>query len=70
MSARARAAAPRVDPARLGEGEGSSRQPCWAYFDGYLVMADGRLPAFAEATCGSLGCTTSSASAETTTQTT
>ena len=45
MSARARAASPRADPARLGEGWG--RQPCWTHFDGYLVMADGRLQALA-----------------------
>jgi len=32
---------------RLGEGEGWGRQPCWTHFDGYLVMADGRLQALA-----------------------
>lgn len=34
---------------RLGEGEGWGRQPCWTHFDGYLVMADGRLQALAGA---------------------
>jgi hypothetical protein len=32
---------------RLGEGEGWGRQPTWTHFDGYLVMADGRLRALA-----------------------
>ena len=32
---------------RLGEAEGWGRQPCWTHFDGYLVMADGRLRALA-----------------------
>jgi len=32
---------------RLGEGEGWGRQPLWTHFDGYLVMADGRLRALA-----------------------
>jgi hypothetical protein len=30
---------------RLGEAEGWGRQPLWTHFDGYLVMADGRLRA-------------------------
>jgi hypothetical protein len=33
----------------LGEGEGWGRQPFWTHFDGYLVMADGRLQALAGA---------------------
>jgi len=32
---------------RLGEAEGWGRQPCWTHFDGYLVMANGRLRALA-----------------------
>jgi hypothetical protein len=32
---------------RLGEAEGWGRQPFWTHFDGYLVMADGRLRALA-----------------------
>ncbi len=32
---------------RLGEAEGWGRQPLWTHFDGYLVMADGRLRALA-----------------------
>jgi hypothetical protein len=32
---------------RLGEAEGWGRQPSWTHFDGYLVMADGRLQALA-----------------------
>jgi hypothetical protein len=32
---------------RLGEQEGWGRQPLWTHFDGYLVMADGRLRALA-----------------------
>jgi hypothetical protein len=32
---------------RLGEAEGWGRQPFWTHFDGYLVMADGRLQALA-----------------------
>ena len=32
---------------RLGETEGWGRQPFWTHFDGYLVMADGRLRALA-----------------------
>jgi hypothetical protein len=32
---------------RLGEAQGWGRQPCWTHFDGYLVMADGRLRALA-----------------------
>jgi hypothetical protein len=32
---------------RLGEAEGWGRQPFWVHFDGYLVMADGRLRALA-----------------------
>lgn len=32
---------------RLGEAEGWGRQPLWVHFDGYLVMADGRLRALA-----------------------
>jgi hypothetical protein len=32
---------------RLGEAEGWGRQPSWTHFDGYLVMADGRLRALA-----------------------
>jgi hypothetical protein len=32
---------------RLGEGEKWGRQPVWTHFDGYLVMADGRLRALA-----------------------
>jgi hypothetical protein len=32
---------------RLGEEEGWGRQPMWTHFDGYLVMADGRLRALA-----------------------
>ena len=32
---------------RLGEAEGWGRQPYWTHFDGYLVMADGRLQALA-----------------------
>jgi hypothetical protein len=31
----------------LGEAEGWGRQPYWTHFDGYLVMADGRLRALA-----------------------
>ena len=31
--------------AELGEAEGWGRQPFWTHFDGYLVMADGRLRA-------------------------
>ena len=30
---------------RLGEAQGWGRQPFWTHFDGYLVMADGRLQA-------------------------
>jgi hypothetical protein len=32
---------------RLGERESWGRQPFWTHFDGYLVMADGRLQALA-----------------------
>ena len=32
---------------RLGDAEGWGRQPGWTHFDGYLVMADGRLRALA-----------------------
>jgi hypothetical protein len=32
---------------RLGEAEGWGRQPFWTHFDGYLIMADGRLRALA-----------------------
>ena len=32
---------------RLGEAEGWGRQPFWTHFDGYLVMAEGRLRALA-----------------------
>jgi hypothetical protein len=32
---------------RLGEAEKWGRQPFWTHFDGYLVMADGRLRALA-----------------------
>jgi hypothetical protein len=32
---------------RLGEAEGWGRQAFWTHFDGYLVMADGRLRALA-----------------------
>jgi hypothetical protein len=32
---------------RLAEAEGWGRQPFWTHFDGYLVMADGRLRALA-----------------------
>jgi hypothetical protein len=32
---------------RLGEAEGWGRQRFWTHFDGYLVMADGRLRAVA-----------------------
>jgi hypothetical protein len=32
---------------RLGERESWGRQPFWTHFDGYLVMADGRLRALA-----------------------
>lgn len=32
---------------RLGEAEGWGRQPFWTHFDGYLVMANGRLRALA-----------------------
>ena len=32
---------------RLGERESWGRQPVWTHFDGYLVMADGRLRALA-----------------------
>jgi hypothetical protein len=32
---------------RLGEAEGWGRRPFWTHFDGYLVMADGRLRALA-----------------------
>jgi hypothetical protein len=32
---------------RLGEAENWGRQPFWTHFDGYLVMADGRLRALA-----------------------
>ena len=32
---------------RLGEAEGWGRQPFWTHFDGYLVMADGRVRALA-----------------------
>ena len=32
---------------RLGEAEGWGQQPLWTHFDGYLVMADGRLLALA-----------------------
>ena len=32
---------------RLGEAESWGRQPLWTHFDGYLVMADGRLRALA-----------------------
>jgi hypothetical protein len=32
---------------RLGEGEGWGRQPFWTHFDGYFVMANGRLRALA-----------------------
>jgi hypothetical protein len=32
---------------RIGEEEGWGRQPMWTHFDGYLVMADGRLRALA-----------------------
>jgi hypothetical protein len=32
---------------RLGEVEGWGRQPFWTHFDGYLVMANGRLQALA-----------------------
>jgi hypothetical protein len=32
---------------RLGEAEGWGRQRSWTHFDGYLVMADGRLRALA-----------------------
>jgi hypothetical protein len=32
---------------RLGERESWGRQPGWTHFDGYLVMADGRLRALA-----------------------
>jgi hypothetical protein len=32
---------------RLGEAEGWGHQPYWIHFDGYLVMADGRLRALA-----------------------
>jgi len=32
---------------RLGEPEGWGRQPFWTHFDGYLLMADGRLRALA-----------------------
>jgi hypothetical protein len=32
---------------RLGEAEGWGRLPFWTHFDGYLVMADGRLRALA-----------------------
>jgi hypothetical protein len=28
---------------RLGEAEGWGHQPLWTHFDGYLIMADGRL---------------------------
>jgi hypothetical protein len=32
---------------RLGEAEGWGRQPFWTHFDGYLIMANGRLGALA-----------------------
>ena len=32
---------------RLGEAEAWGRQPLWTHFDGYLIMADGRLLALA-----------------------
>jgi hypothetical protein len=32
---------------RLGEAESWGRQPLWTHFDGYFVMADGRLRALA-----------------------
>jgi hypothetical protein len=32
---------------RFGEAENWGRQPYWTHFDGYLVMADGRLRALA-----------------------
>ena len=32
---------------RLGEPQGWGRQPFWTHFDGYIVMADGRLRALA-----------------------
>ncbi|HEX6209438.1 MAG TPA: hypothetical protein VF136_01595, partial [Methylomirabilota bacterium] len=32
---------------RLGEAEGWGRQAYWTHFDGYIVMADGRLRALA-----------------------
>ena len=32
---------------RLGEAEGWGRQPLWTHFDGYIVMANGRLRALA-----------------------
>ena len=32
---------------RLGEAQGWGRQPLWTHFDGYLIMADGRLRALA-----------------------
>ena len=32
---------------RLGEAQGWGRQPFWTHFDGYIVMADGRLRALA-----------------------